>query len=91
MSTVTATDFCTRIKRLIALEKAEIKRTERGISIATAELERLEAASPPDIERIKIVKQHLADLEEHLADTRDGLSQAEEDRFQFCSPDQPEL
>jgi chromosome segregation ATPase len=91
MTTVSTTEFCNRIERLIALEKATIKRIEQMISFITAELERLNAAPHPDLERIDKLKKQLVEQEERLADAEEGLRQDEEDRFQFCSPDQPEL
>jgi uncharacterized coiled-coil protein SlyX len=87
MNAAPATDFCTRIKRFIAMEKADIQQTERAISFAADELKRLNAAPHPDRERIKKVERHLAELQEHLAKVEESLKEDEEDRFQFCSPD----
>jgi predicted nucleic acid-binding Zn-ribbon protein len=91
MSTVPRTDICKRMEHLIALEKATIKRIKQMIATVTAELKRLNAAPKPDRERIEAVRTQLAELNEQLAGTEDGLRQVEEDHFQFCSPVQPHL
>lgn len=91
MSAIPRTDICKRMERLIALEKAAIKRIKRRIEFLTAELERLSAAPHPDQEKIKEVRNQLGEQEEQLAAAEDGLRQVEEDHFQFCSPHQPPL
>lgn len=91
MNAVPRTDICKRMKRLIELEKAAIKRTSQRIAFLTAEIERLIAAPHPDRERIKEVKKQLSEQEKQLAAAEDGLRQVEEDHFQFCSPHQSPL
>jgi hypothetical protein len=91
MSAVPSTDVCKRLERLIALEKATIKQTTQMISIVTAELQRLNAAPHPDLEKIEAARTQLAELKALLASTKDDLRQDEEEHRQFCRPHQPPL
>jgi predicted nucleic acid-binding Zn-ribbon protein len=91
MSTVSQTEFCKRVDKLIALEKATIKHAKEMISFLTAEIGRLKAAPHPDLEKIGELEKRLAEQQQRLAGAESGLEQALEDRRQFCSPHQPPL
>lgn len=76
---------CQRLERLIGVFKDAIKRLERSIRAANAELQKLQSAPQPDAEKINVVKQKLITLRAELNDARQGLSETKQDFFENCS------